>query len=78
MATKYTLRSGVGITLDKELWMSDSGEATFQLIFPPLPQGVTSVDFSEGDVPNSYHIYGIQPQKQQITIFSTSPKCHHA
>lgn len=63
---KYTLRSGVGITLDKELWMSDSGEATFQLIFPPLPQGVTSVDFSEGDVPNSYHIYGIQLKNNRL------------
>ena len=34
---KYPIRSGSGITLDKEFWMPDSGEATFSLIFPTLP-----------------------------------------
>ncbi|MCP3894016.1 MAG: TlpA family protein disulfide reductase, partial [Bacteroides sp.] len=31
----YTLRSGIGITPDKEFWMPESGEASFQLVFPP-------------------------------------------
>ena len=30
----YPIRKGVGITLDKEFWMPESGEAEFQLLFP--------------------------------------------
>ncbi len=42
----YPIRRGVGITLDKEFWMPESGEAEFQLQFPPIPENVTSLDFS--------------------------------
>ena len=44
---KYPIRSGSGITLDKEFWMPDSGEATFSLIFPTLPATVKTIDFIE-------------------------------
>ena len=33
----YPIRRGVGITLDKEFWMPESGEAEFQVQFPPIP-----------------------------------------
>lgn len=57
----YPLRSGIGITPDKEFWMPESGEAEFQLVFPPLPDSVTSVDFTEGaDIENGFSIWGIQ------------------
>lgn len=57
----YPLRSGIGITAGKEFWMPESGEAEFQLVFPPLPEGVTSVDFSEDkEVENGFSIWGIQ------------------
>ena len=57
----YPLRSGIGITPDKEFWMPESGEAEFQLVFPPLPASVTSVDFTEGaDIENGFSIWGIQ------------------
>ena len=56
----YPIRRGVGITLDKEFWMPESGEAEFQLIFPPLPRTVSTVDFSEGDFEGAYNIWGIQ------------------
>ena len=46
----YPVRKGIGITLDKEFWMPESGEAEFQLTFPPIPQNVTCLDFSEGDL----------------------------
>lgn len=59
----YPLRRGVGITPDKEFWMPESGEAEFQLIFPPLPEGIASVDFSEGDSEGSFQIWGIQLKK---------------
>lgn len=56
----YPIRKGVGITLDKEFWMPESGEAEFQLLFPPIPENVTSLDFSEGDFDGAYKIWGIQ------------------
>lgn len=58
--TLYPIRKGVGITLDKEFWMPESGEAEFQLLFPPIPESVTSLDFSEGDFEGAYKIWGIQ------------------
>lgn len=60
----YPIRSGIGITLDKEFWMPESGEAEFQLVFPPIPETVTSVDFSEGDFEGAFKIWGIQLDKK--------------
>ena len=54
------IRKGIGITLEKEFWMPESGEAEFQLLFPPIPKDVTSLDFSEGDFDGAYKIWGIQ------------------
>lgn len=63
----YPLRTGIGITPDKEFWMPESGEAEFQLIFPPLPASVTSIDFSESDrTEGAYKIWGIQLKKQAL------------
>ena len=58
--TLYPVRRGVGITLDEEFWMPESGEAEFQLLFPPIPESVKSLDFSEGDFDGAYKIWGIQ------------------
>lgn len=63
----YLLRSGIGITPDKEFWMPESGEAEFQLVFPPLPDTVTSIDFTEGEkVDNGYSIWGIQLKGKKL------------
>lgn len=75
----YPILKGVGITLDKELWMPDSGEAEFQLFFPPIPTGATSLDFSEGDFDGSFKIWGIQLdeknyRKKALPKDLTSPK----
>lgn len=56
----YPIRRGVGITLDKEFWMPESGEAEFELIFPPIPYNIKSLDFSEGDFDGAFKIWGIQ------------------
>lgn len=57
----YLLRSGIGITPGKEFWLPESGESEFQLVFPPLPATVTSIDFTEGDkTENGFSIWGIQ------------------
>ncbi|MDD3039406.1 TlpA disulfide reductase family protein [Bacteroides sp.] len=60
----YPIRKGIGITLDKEFWMPESGEAEFQLIFPPLPKNVTFVDFIEGNDEKASKIWGIQLNKK--------------
>ncbi|THG55442.1 TlpA family protein disulfide reductase [Bacteroides faecichinchillae] len=60
----YPIRKGIGITLDKEFWMPESGEAEFQLIFPALPKNVTSVDFIEGNDERAFKIWGIQLNKK--------------
>ena len=57
----YPLTSSIGIDLDKEFWMPESGEATFQLVFPPLKRNTKTIDFIEGaDIPNGFRIWGIQ------------------
>lgn len=57
----YPLTSSNGIDLDKEFWMPESGEATFQLVFPPLKRGAKTIDFIEGaDVSDGFRIYSIQ------------------
>lgn len=57
----YPITSSIGIDLDKEFWMPESGEATFQLVFPPLKRGAKTIDFIEGaDVSDGYRIYSIQ------------------
>ena len=62
----YPLRRGVGITPDKEFWMPESGEAEFQLVFPPLPSGITTVDFSEGNSEGAFQIWGIQLTNKKL------------
>lgn len=56
----YQLRSGIGITPDKEFWMPESGEAEFQLVFPPVAANASSIDFTEGDSEGAFSIWGIQ------------------
>lgn len=56
---KYEILSGVGMELDKEIWMPESGTYSFQMIFPPLPENTKIVDFSEGDVEGGFSIWGI-------------------
>ncbi len=56
----YQLRSGIGITPDKELWMPETGEAEFQLVFPPLAENATAIEFTEGEgVEGGFSIWGI-------------------
>ena len=56
----YPLRYGIGIAPDQEFWMPESGQAEFKLVFPPLPETVTSIDFSEGDTEGAFKIWGIR------------------
>src|SRR3712207_7820701 len=62
----YPIRRGIGITLDEEFWMPESGEAEFQLVFPPLPENVTWVDFSEGDTRSEEHTSELQSRQYLV------------
>lgn len=63
----YQLRSGIGITPGEKFWMPESGEAEFQLVFPALPDNVTSIDFTEGEkVENGFSIWGIQLKNKKL------------
>lgn len=58
--TKIPIKYGDGIELSKEFWMPESGEASFKLIFPPLPKGTKTVDFIESDCEDCFKIWDIQ------------------
>lgn len=63
----YPLRYGIGITPGKKFWMPESGEAEFQLVFPPLSGKATSVDFTEGEqVEDGFSIWGIQLKSNKL------------
>jgi len=48
-----------GITLGENFWMPETGEASFQLLFPPLERSLKSVDFIESDCDGCFKIYDI-------------------
>ncbi|KAA6340277.1 Thiol-disulfide oxidoreductase ResA [termite gut metagenome] len=78
---QYILRSTEGITMGKEFYMPDSGEAEFKLIFPALPASVSSVDFSEGDnMQGAFKIWGIQLKSKTLPKLTlpkeTKPDIH--
>lgn len=63
----YPLQSGIGIDLDKEFWMPESGEAEFQLVFPRLRNGAKYFDFSEGpEVEGGFNIWGVQLKSNEL------------
>lgn len=68
---KYMLKSAEGFELDKEVFMPASGTMSFQLIFPPLPKGVTEIDLIEGEEKGAFCVWGIrldgQPIKNALT-----------
>lgn len=63
---KYQIRTTEGIPINKEFYMPESGEVHFQMIFPPLPETVSAVDFSEGDIPGGWNIWGIQLKSHNL------------
>ena len=65
---RYTILSTEGIGFDDELYMPESGEAEFSLIFPPVASNATFIDFSEGDNNSSLKIYGIQLTNKPIKV----------
>ena len=56
----YPIRYGIGITLGQRVPMSDADDGEFRLVFPPLPDNISFIDFSEGDFNGAFKIWGIQ------------------
>ena len=56
---RYALTGTQGIEADSLFWMPESGEASFQLTFEPLPRGTRSFDFIEGDCEDCFKLFGI-------------------
>ena len=63
---KYTIRSGQGINLDSLFWMPQSGEASFKLVFEPLPVNTSAFDFIESDCDNCFKIYGVDLKNKRL------------
>lgn len=63
----YPIRQGIGIELDKEFWMPESGEAEFQLVFPRLRNGAKFFHFSEDPtIEGGFKIWGVQLKGDQL------------
>ena len=56
---RHLITHAEGLELDKEFFMSESGEASFKLFFPPLTEGITKIDFIESDCKDCFKIWGI-------------------
>lgn len=69
LGNTYRISRGVGIDLDKEFWMPESGETSFRLVFPPLQAKAAYVDFSEGDFDGSYKMWGIRLTNRKPDAF---------
>jgi len=67
---KYEVKSTVGIPVNTKFYMPESGETEFQIIFPPIPANVSSVDFSEGDEKGSWDIWGIELKSNKLPKFN--------
>lgn len=59
----YALKKAEGVTLDKEFYMPESGEAEFTLIFEPLPFNIQTFDYSEGNNDGDCQINGVRVSK---------------
>ena len=56
---KYAIKSAEGITPDELFWMPESGEASFRLIFEPLPFDTRSFDIIEGNEEGAFKLADI-------------------
>ena len=62
---RYALASADGIELNKFVQTNKDGRRDMAFHFPPLPKGVKSFDFIEGDGPGAFQIKGIKPVEER-------------
>ena len=61
----YPIQDVKGATLDVKYWMPESGEATFQLIFPPIDCKVDKITFGEDWVIEDIDLSKLRPINEQ-------------
>ena len=71
---KYMIRSGEGIDLDSLFWMPKSGEASFKLLFEPLPINTKTFDFIESDCEDCFKIWGVNLSNKRTSLPKLSPE----
>ena len=62
---KYAIKGSEGIKLDDYFWMPESGNASFKLVFEPLPIDASEFDFIEGEGPDFYKLYGVELTRKE-------------
>lgn len=62
---RFTIVSADGIELNKQVLANKDGRREMAFHFPPLPKGVKSFDFIEGDGPGAFQIKGIKPVEER-------------
>ena len=62
---RYTIVSADGIELNKQVLANKDGRREMAFHFPPLPKGIRSFDFIEGDGPGAFQIKGIKPVEER-------------
>ena len=62
---RYTLVSSDGIELNKFVQTNKDGRRDMAFHFPPLPKGIRSFDFIEGDGQGAFQIKGIKPVEER-------------
>lgn len=73
LGNKYAVVKGLGVELDKEHWMPESGEDNFVVLFEPMKRTPKWFDFSEGVLSEgAWEIYGVYHDRKKLGI--TIPK----
>ena len=57
---RYALKRCDGMELDKEVYLTENGQANLVFHFEPLPKKTKRFDFIEGDGPGAFRILGIE------------------
>jgi len=62
------IRGGEGIKIDSLFWMPASGEASFRLMFEPLPYNTRTFDFIESDCEDCFKIWGVDLVNSSVIL----------
>lgn len=63
---KIFVKSAVGIPLGKRYTMPDSGVVKYQLVFPPIAESVTFIDYGEANAGGNWFIYDIAVRAESM------------
>ena len=64
----YSVKGAQGIHLGEKLYIPKCGEASFKLLFDPLPKSVKVIDVIEGHAKNMYRWLGVYDKKSRFKL----------